>query len=169
MPIPQIVPNPAATPAPRLCHTGGVGVTISTQGTNATPVVTETYIAEVYLPETMIVTGIAPFNGATVGTDKHMAYICDAAGAVLATTAVAGTTTAGADSYQRLPLLAPITLPRGTYYVCLQMNGTTDRFNAHPIGNFGAGKKTSTVFGTAAAITPPTTFTADLGPIASLY
>ena len=92
-----------------------------------------------------------------------------AAGAVVASTAAAGATTAGADAYQRLPLTAPITLPRGTYYVCLQMNGTTDRYNAHAIGNFGAGKATSTVFGTASAITPPTTFTANLGPIASLY
>jgi hypothetical protein len=170
-PIPQIVPNPAALAAPRCVHTGGVGVTISSQGTDSTPVVTETYIAEVYIPETMVVTGIAPFNGSVVTNNKHFAYLCDAAGALIpgANTAPAGTTTAGIDSFQRIPLVAPITLPRGTYYVCLQMDGTTDRFNTHPIGNFGASKRTSTVFGTAIAVTPPTTFTAGQGPIASLY
>ena len=156
--------------SPRLVHTGGVPVTVSTDGTNATPVTTETYISEVFVPANMTITGIAVFNGATVGTDKHCVFLCDSSGTAVANTATAGATTSGADAYQRIAFTATYAaVGPATYYVCLQMNGTTDRYNAHPIGNFGAAKKTSTVFGTLASITVPTTFTADLGPIASLY
>ncbi len=163
-------PRTALT-SPRCMHTGGIPPTLASDGTSATPVITETYISEITVDQPTEVTGIAVFNGSTAGgTDKHFAYITDADGALVnANTLAAGTATSGADSYQRIALTAPKVLAPGTYYICLQMNGTTDRYNAHPFGNFGAGKKTSTVFGTAVAITPPTTFTADLGPMASFY
>ena len=158
------------TVSPRLFHTGGAPAMASTDGTNATPSTPETYIAEVFVPANCTLTGVAVMNGATVGTDKHCVFLCDSTGTAVANTATAGTTTSGADAYQRIPFTATYAAKGpATYYVCLQMNGTTDRFNAWPLGNFGASKKTSTVFGTLASITAPTTFTADLGPIASLY
>lgn len=156
--------------SPRLMHTGDLPARVSTDGTNATPSATETYIAEVFVPANVTLTGVAIFNGATVGTDKHCVFLCDSAGAAVANTATAGVTTSGADAYQRIPFTATYAAKGpATYYVALQMNGATDRYNAHGFGNFGASKATSTVFGTLASITPPTTFTADLGPIASLY
>ena len=158
------------TASPRVLHTGGLPARVSTDGTNATPVTTETYIAEVFVPCNMTITGGSVMNGATVGTDKGFVYLCDSTGAVVANSATAGATTSGADAYQDYAFTAAYAAKGlATYYLCYQMNGTTDRYNAHPFGRFGAGKKTSTVFGTAAAITPPTTFTADLGPIATLY
>lgn len=164
---------PAATGytvSPRLVHTGGMPARVSTDGTNATPVTTETYIAECFVPCNMTATGIAIFNGATVGTDKYVVGLANSSGAVVANSALAGTTTSGADAYQRVPFTAAASLiGPATYFVLLQVNGTTDRYNAHSFGNFGASKKTGEVFGTLTTITPPTTFTADLGSIASLY
>jgi hypothetical protein len=43
------------------------------------------------------------------------------------------------------------------------------KFRAHAVGDFGATKQTGQVYGTFTAVTVPTTFTADVGPIASLY
>lgn len=155
---------------PMVFHTGGQPPMISTDGTNATPVITETYITSVFVPANVTLTGISVFNGATVGTDKGRAYLCDSAGAVVAESALAGATTSGADSYQDHAFITPyLALGPATYYVCYQMNGTTDRYNAHTFGRFGASKKTATTFGTSVAITPPTTFTTALGPMATLY
>ena len=154
----------------RTIHTGNQPPLVSTDGTNATPVITETYITQVLIPANVTVTGVSIFNGATVGTDKGFVYLCDSTGAVLANSATAGATTSGADAYQDYAFTSAYSAKGpATYYVCYQMNGTTDRYNAHTFGRFGASKKTGTTFGTAVAITPPTTFTTAVGPMATLY
>lgn len=158
------------TVSPRCIHTGGVTATQASDGNNSTPVVTETYIAECFIPCMMDVTGIAIFNGSAVGTDKLIVFLCDADGNVVANSDLAGTTAVGTDAFQLIPFTAPYQAEGpATHYVALQVNGTTYRFNSHILGSFGASKKTSTVFGTLASITPPTTFTTAVGPIASLY
>lgn len=158
------------TASPRCIHTGGVTATQTTDGNNSTPVVTETYLAEVFIPANMSITGIAIFNGSAVGTDKLIVALYDSTGAVVANSALAGTTAVGTDAFQKIDFTAPYSAKGpATYYVGLQVNGTTYRFNSHILGTFGAGKKTSEVFGTLTTITPPTTFITALGPIASLY
>lgn len=156
--------------APTKWHTGGVGASTTTSGTSTTPVATETYICEVFIPVNCTLTGIAILNAATVGTDKYVVALASSAGVPLAWSALAGTTTAGAASYQRVPFTATYAaVGPAKYHVLLQVNGTTDRFRTHPVGTFGASKKTGEVFGTLTTVTPPTTFTADLGPIACTY
>lgn len=155
---------------PTVFHTGGVGPVATTTGTSTTPVITETYIAEVFIPVNATLTGIGILNAATVGTDKYVVALADSAGAVVANSALAGTTTAGAAAYQRVAFTATYAaVGPAKYFVLLQVNGTTDRFRSHAMGNFGASKKTGETFGTLTTITPPTTFTADLGPIATTY
>lgn len=159
-------PTSTNAPSPRCVHTGNTPVKASTDGTDATPVVTETYIAEILLPFNARVTGLALFNGSAVaGNVKGIIY--NSAGAVLGSTA--STAQSGTDAFQRVALSAALNLTPGTYYVGWQFNNTGARFNAHPIGNFGASKKTGETYGTATTITPPTTFTADLGPMGGLY
>jgi len=147
-------------------HTGGVPVKASTDGTNATPVITETYIAEVYVPAQAKVTGFANFNG-SVASGNLKAILYNLSGVVVAQSA--STAMSGTDAFQRIPFTAPVVIPPGRYYVGIQVDNTTARINTHPIGNFGASKKTGEVYGTATTITPPTTFTADLGPMGDLY
>lgn len=156
--------------SPRNMHTGGIPATQTTDGNDTMPVITETYIAELWVAANVSATGVAVFNGSAVGTDKLVLAIFDSTGAVVANTATAGTTATGTDAYQKINLTAPVTLKGpATYYVGLQVNGTTYRFNSHILGGFGASKKTGETFGTLTAVTPPTTFTTALGPMASLY
>lgn len=163
--------------SPRNVHTGGEPAIATTSGTDATPVITEIYLAELFLPASALVTGIAIFNGSAVTDDVKVALF-NAQGTMLATNAVAdaGTLQAGTDAYQRVPFSAAVRVvgPQ-SLWVGLIFDGTTSRFNTHTVGNFGAGKLTGHVYGTAFATTAisglvmPTTFTTALGPIASLY
>ena len=154
--------------SPRLCHTGGVAAKVSTDGTDSTPVITEVYIAEVFVPANCTVTGVAVFNG-SVASGNIKVGLASSAGAVLATSA--STAMSGTDAYQRVAFTSAYSaLGPATYYVLLFVDNTTARFNTHTIGNFGAGKQTGQVYATGfTTITPPTTFTTALGPIASLY
>jgi hypothetical protein len=170
-------PVALGTGSARLCHTGGEPAIATTSGTDATPVVTEIYLAEVFIPANATVTGIAIFNGSAV-TDDVKVGLYSTAGVLLATNATggAGTTQAGTDAYQRIPFTAAYSAKGpAAYYVGIIFDGTTSRFNTHTVGNFGAGKLTGHVYATAmettaiTGLTMPTTFTTALGPIASLY
>ena len=133
-------------------------------------VVTELYVAEVFVPANCTITGVAPFFGAnTNGNAKVMLF--DSAGtrvAISASTDVSGFT---ADAYARIAFSAPYAaVGPATYYVGIICDDNSNDLNTHVVGNFGAGKIESLVYGTEAGyatITVPTTFTTGLGPIAS--
>lgn len=152
--------------SPANCATLNQPAKVSTDGTDSTPVITETYIAQVDVPHACTVTGIAAFNGSVASGNVKYA-IADSLGTVLGSTA--STAMAGTDAYQRVALSATLDLVGGTYFILQQIDNTTARVNSHTLGNGGASKKTGETYGTFTAITPPTTFTANLGPIASLY
>ncbi len=155
--------------SPRDIHTGGITVTQTTDGNDSTPAVTETYICEVIVPYNCTVTGISLFNGSATGSGSVTVNLANSSGVPVATQS-ASTAVAGTDAFQRVPLGAtyPAVGP-ATYYVLVQYNNTATRFNTHILGNFGASKKTGETYGTFTTVTPPTTFTTALGPIASLY
>lgn len=139
-------------------------------GTDAVHVGGSVYVAELYLPEPMTATGVAVLNGATVGTDKLIGCLFSNTGAVVATSALAGTTTAGADAFQTLDFTAPVALSPGRYFIGVQCDGTTDTTRRIAASTYlNAASVTAGVFGTVAAITAPTTTTADAGPIGYLY
>ncbi len=167
--------------SPRLCHTGGVGAIISTDGVNAAVgATTEMYVAELFVPATCLVTGVALFNGSNV-TDLAKAGIYSKDGTLIRATA--STQQSGADAYQLIPFATgptgaaatTVELPGpATYYIGVCYSGTTSTLQTFGTGNFGAGKLTGLVYATnfastALTITPPTTFTTLLGPLASLY
>jgi hypothetical protein len=160
-----------ATFAQYVVHTGGEAARASTDGTDATPSTTETYLAVIYVPVSMTVTGVSIFNGSATGSGNITVYIGTTAGAQVTGALSASTAISGTDAYQRVPFSAPITLPGpASYFVLSQYNNTSSRFNTHVFGDFPAGKLTSTTYGTfPAAFSAPTTFTTGLGPIASLY
>lgn len=158
--------------SPRNWHTGGAPANISTAGTNLSIVVTELYVAEVFVPANATITGVAAFWGdATEGNAKVMLF--DSSGnrlAISASTDVSGHTV---DAYTRVPFSATYAAKGpATYYVGIIADTNTHRINTHVIGQFGAGRITGLVYATEtgyAAITVPTTFTTGYGPIASLY
>jgi hypothetical protein len=120
-----------------------------------------------------IFTGACLLNGSTVGTDKRIFMLWDATGALLANTAVAGTTTANASAYQCLAFTSPIALVGpAEYFIGEQANGTTDTFSTYAANSthstYPAGTQTGT-FGGLPSVTVLTTFTANDGPFMALY
>jgi hypothetical protein len=121
----------------------------------------------------MLLTGAAVLNGTTVGTNKHFIILYDSSGNVLANSTVAGTTTAGASVYQKLNFVSKyLAVGPNRYFVCDGLNGTTDTIR-HAItavnDNIIGGAVTGQVFGTAAAVTLPTTFTTAKAPYVALF
>lgn len=153
----------------RLSSTGGVVPPTLTSGTDTTPVVTEVYLAETEVSIGGPATGIALLNGSAVAGNVWIG-LYDYSGALIASCAPAGVAQAGIAVYQQIPFTAPVQLVDGTFYIAIAFNNVAARFRSIVVGAFGAGKLTGQVFGTPpVAPALPTTFTTNLGPIASLY
>lgn len=140
-----------------------------------TPVSGTVYYRKFTISQQVQLTGLEYLIGATGGTDKIVGYVFDANGAAFAHTDTAGDTVGTANAWQQLPFQvsgadAPVTFPAGTYYLALQLNGTTARVAAYnaPGLTLVTGSKTG-VFGTQGTITPATTYTAATGPVMQPY
>lgn len=135
-----------------------------------TPVAGSRYFVGVDIGFSRVLTGIQTRIGSVGGTDKLIYELHDPNGVLVATTATAGVTVGTANSYQQIPFTAQYTAAPGRYFLAIQNNGTTARLSAYnaPSTPLVTGSATGT-FGTGAAITPPTTYTAGVGPIALLY
>lgn len=145
---------------------------LETAGT-APSAATEIYCSEVDIPYSMVLTGIASLNGTTVGTDKHWVILYDSGGKVLANSATAGATTSGASTYQKFDFTSKFyAVGPNRYFACVGTNGTTDTIR-HAItavnDNILGGAVTGQVFGTAAAVTVPSTFTTAKAPYVAVY
>jgi hypothetical protein len=146
-------------------------VAYSSMGTNTTTVAGTHLRAELFVNRNFTATGIAVLNGATVGTDKGQVALYDSSGNLVATSALAGATTSGANAFQTYAFTATVNLSPGQYWAVYQSNGTTDTVRTIAVSTFietNTGSATGT-FGTPLNFTPPTTFTADKGPIAYVY
>lgn len=129
------------------------------------------YYSSIQIGQPAVLTGIQVLIGSVGGTDSWIVELHNSAGTLLATSATAGTLAGTASTWQQIPFTATYNLTTpGTYFIALQSNGTT----AHPSTLNSATNPTLTgsatgVFGTGASITPPTTYTANLGPMAYVY
>lgn len=163
-----VIPVAGQSASPRTIAIGDLVPAVSTDFNDSTPVITEVYVGEILVPMNTTVTGIALFNGSNV-TGNVKAGLYDSTGALVAQTA--STAGVGVDAYQRIAFTAPYAaLGPATYYIANSFSSATARYNSPPLGNFGASVTTAQVFGTLPlTITPPTTFTTIVSPIASLY
>lgn len=148
-------------------HTGEVGPTTTTTGTDTTPAVTETYVCRVFIPINAVLTGIALLNGSAVAGNVT-AILYDRNGALLAKSA--STAQSGTAAYQQFAFAATQAVRGpGLHFVGFQFDSTSARFRTHILGNFTAFKKTGETYGTVTTLTSPNSFTTNLGPIASVY
>lgn len=150
----------------------GTILAFASLGTNTTMVAGTLYRSEIYVPHAASWTGIGVLNGATVGTDNGLVALYDAAGNFIQSSAVAGALSAGANAFQNRAFIAPVLLQPGRYFLAYQSNGTTATIRTWAAANGGNQMTASSTgtFGTLpTSFTPPTTFTADVGPIAWLY
>lgn len=143
-------------------------------GTSTAGVATTLFLTQVYVDNTATLTGIAINNAATVGTNKYIVALYSAAGKLIASSALAGVTTAGAAAWQKVPFIAPVSVQgASTYFMGVFINGATDNFFTIPAaGEYVgvAGTVTGQTFGTVpATVVLPTTFTAGAGPITHTY
>lgn len=147
--------------------TGDAPPATTTTGTDTTPVVTETYIAPVFVPVNTLLTGVSALNGSAVAGNVT-AILYDTNGYPVAQSA--STAQSGTAALQAFAFATPFNaVGPGIYYVGLQFNNTSARFRTHILGAFPAFKKTGETYGTATAITPVATFTTAQGPIAFTY
>lgn len=152
--------------------TGDCPATSTTMGTDVTPGITTTYLARVIIPVNGLMTGIALLNGSAVAGNVHIGLFNGLTGALLAESA--STAQAGTAGYQKFAFTTPFAAGLyakgpGLYFIGVQFSSASARFRAHPVGVFSTGSKTGETYGTFTTITPPSTFTADVGPIASTY
>ena len=162
---------PASPQGPRILPNVPI-LGFASLGTSAVHVAGTWYRSEIYVPHLAQWTGIGVLNGATVGTDNLMVALYDTNGVLITNSAVAGALSAGADAFQNIALLQSPILQPGRYFVAVQCSGTTatTRRQAAANGSNTMTQSATGTFGTVpASFTPPTTFTADVGPIAWLY
>lgn len=150
--------------------TAGIPIALATAGNDTACTNGDVFWCALYVETPMQINGVNFLIGSVGGTDKAIAALYDASGALLANSALAGATVGTAANMQALDFVTPVTVQPGTYYVAMQFNGTTAKFRTHtvPGQKFVTGSVAGT-FGTLAAITPGTTYTANKGVIAVTY
>jgi len=164
-----VVPAAGFSASPRPIATGGLPADAAGSGNDSTPVITETYVSEIFVPCNMTITGVALFNGSDV-TGNVTVGLADSTGAPIAAAKSASTAGLGTDAYQRVPFAAPYAaVGPATYFLQVQYDSGTARYNTHTVGNFGVLVQTTQVYGTLTSFTPPTTFVTNVANIASLY
>lgn len=155
--------------------TGNLG-TLASLGTSTTVVADKTYYADVFIPETgKVLTGIGWLNGTTATTDKTIVSLYNSAGTLLANSVITGggTLIATSNVFQQVAFTATYTILKpGRYWIGYQQNGTTATPRTIATATWVdvlTGSATGVNAVAAPTITPPTTFTADVGPIAYVY
>jgi len=141
----------------------------TTTGTDTAGVATQIWVGELRIGSNTLLTGLSYLIGSVGGTDKAIAILYDSAGNVLANSALAGTTVGTTATMQRLPFVTAYAAGPGLYYVGISTNGTTAKLRTQAFGDTNAGVITGQTFGTLAAITPPSTFTASQAPVVMTY
>lgn len=145
----------------------------ATSGTDTTPANGTQWVTSIYVPVNMTITNVTYLIGSVGGTDKVYAVLYDSSGAVLGNSSLSGggATVGTAANTQTLALTSTVAVvgPR-SFFVGISINGTTARLRTVPAfcsGGISANSVAQT-HGTVAAITAPSTFTADKAPIVFL-
>ncbi len=151
------------------CGMGAAAIPSTSAYTAQTPVVTEFYYDEIFIPANVTVTGVAVYNSGTISGNMKVG-LADSAGNILKTSV--STAMSGTSAYQRVAFTGGTYAAVGpaTYYVLVFYDNTTVRPWTLTAGSCGGGKITGQVYATGFTnFTPATTFTTALFPVAALY
>lgn len=164
---------PAQVQGPSILPNIPLGVAaLTAAGASSVHVAGTMNLSEIFIPHWNTWKGLAVLNGTVVGTDNMLVALYGGDGKLLANSAVAGTLSAGASTFQNRDFLVPVTLAPGRYFCGVQSNGTTATSNKFVSAN-GVNVLTGAVAGTfgtvPATVTVPTTFTTAQGCVCQLY
>jgi hypothetical protein len=147
--------------------TGGMVPSSATDGTDVTASTTTTYVCELNLRCSALLTGASILQGST-GAGNCTLYLLDYNGTQLAKTASFSVSGSTAQYVGDNFLSSYFAAGPGRYYIAAQFDNASNKFRAHALGLFGASSVAST-YGALPTLTPPTAFTTNVGPIVSTY
>ena len=164
---------PAQVQGPSILPNIPLGVAaLTAAGASSVHVAGTMNLSEIFIPHWNTWKGLAVLNGTVVGTDNMLVALYGGDGKLLANSAVAGTLSAGASTFQSRDFLVPVTLAPGRYFCGVQSSGTTATSNKFVSAN-GVNVLTGAIAGTfgtvPATVTVPTTFTTAQGCVCQLY
>jgi hypothetical protein len=146
-------------------------VSSATQGTDVAGANGTQFVTAIWIPENATITNISYLVGSVGGTNVAVGVLYDSAGNVLANTALTGspkgTTVGTAAHFQTIALTATYAAKGpGIFYVGISISGNTAKIRCVPadLSNGLYCGSVAQTQGVPAAITPPSSFTADLGP-----
>lgn len=148
-------------------------VAYASVGTNTTDIAGQLWITDIIVPSNQVVSTIGVLQGGTATTDNILVALFDAGGNRLATSALAGSLLATANTFKELALLSVVQLyGPNRYYVAVQGNGTAaGAIQTIPTLTF-VGVLAGVLSGAFGTVPPnivvPTTFTAGSGPFVYL-
>jgi hypothetical protein len=153
--------------------TTGGNVITATTGTDAACSDGARYWSEITIPYNVTLTGVAYLIGSVGGTDSVVVQLHNSSGVQVATSREVGGAAdivGTAANFQSVDFTETYAAVAGVYYISVQFNGTTAKFRTYAIpGSPWVAGTASGTWGTAANITPGTSFTADKGPICVTY
>jgi hypothetical protein len=166
--------NSALSFSPRLAFATMQGIgqeAYSSLGNNTTLVAGTTYIASLYVNAGYVSTGLAPLVGGTGTTDNWTVYLYDNTLSNVLAYSAATTVGSGTNAFQKIAWTQQCFIGSGYYFIAVQSNGThaTLRTIAASTAVDVVTTSATGTAGTAQVVTIPTTFTANVGPIAYLY
>lgn len=151
------------------------GIATATAGTDSTPASGTQFVTAIFIPCNMTITNVNYLIGSVGGTNKVYAVLYDNTGALLANSSItgspAGATVGTAANIQTLALTATYAAKGpANFYVGISISGNTARIRTVPAFTSGGifGGTVAQTHGTVAAITVPSSFTADQAPVVFL-
>jgi len=151
---------------------GGIPVTLATMGNDTAADDGSRWVTSVFIPHNVTLTGIAYLIGSVGGTDDVIVELKSSTGASLANSILDDSIIVGtAANIQSVPFTSTFAaIGPASFFLVVTFNGTTAKLRTHTIPALPfATDKISGTFATLAAITAPTTYTADQGPVIATY
>lgn len=148
-----------------------IPISALTLGSDTSTVNGTIFTTEIFVPTTILPAGLGVSFGTTTSSDKYIVAIFNAGGTLVAYSTLAGTAYSGtANTIHEIAFQYTSVLPGpARYWACIQANGTTSHIRTVSASTYLLKAKSATgTFGTL-SLTPPTTFTADTGPICYIY
>jgi hypothetical protein len=160
-----------AAAVPTSYFSGQVGIVSATGQHNTTATNTTFYLCEIFIPVNCTITGLSLLNGTAAAAGNIQLALYSGDGSILAAN-TASTAMSGTSVYQQVAFTPGTYAAVGPakYYVMATFSSSSASFETHTLGNFTTGTLTSQTYGTLpASITPPTSFTTNVGPVISTY